>query len=153
MTNNIIKQANNFLSRFSLNRYVMTPLNEFDLNEVSIIDYLEQESLSISQNDLSYPIALGQIEYEEILKIVQSFSDISSSNQDSNTYLVDIFLQIKTNNLEQKFVKETRNQTGYPFDTFDEILNCLVLKNFYMPLGDQLPLATNVHNRQVNFLP
>lgn len=24
MTNNIIKQANNFLSRFSLNRYVMT---------------------------------------------------------------------------------------------------------------------------------
>ena len=52
MTNNIIKQANNFLSRFSLNRYVMTPLNEVDLNQEPMIDYLKKESLYICMNDL-----------------------------------------------------------------------------------------------------
>lgn len=143
MTNQLINQANHFLSHFSLNRYVEKPLYDIDLNEESMIDYLKRENLYIRLNDLNPLVFLELVTYIDILMSVNSC--LKEKTIDENYHsenLLEAFLYIEQNEYQQAFINEMTINTGYTFETFADVLNCFTISWSAIPLGDQLPVAT-----------
>lgn len=142
MTTKTIEQYNDYLSLFSINRDLNIPLTQVNLNEVGITEYLDRECYCIDLNGLSPFVTLNKIKMEHIFKAcfnVLSNNDITIY-QDNE--LVEIFFCFEERNLQQEFLNELNNLTDYEFKEFDSVLNAMSVQNYFVPLGDQIPLTT-----------
>ena len=144
MTNQLIENANHFLSRFSLNHYVEKPLYNLDLNQESMTEYLDSENLFIGLNELNPFVAFKKINMTNLLTAcfnVLNANDITEFVFEEQE-LIEILMYFNDNNLKQELVNEVNRLTGHEFRTYDGILNGLSIQKEDMPLGDQLPLPT-----------
>ena len=44
--------------------------------------------------------------------------------------------------LQQEFLIELNKLTDYDFKEYDSVLNAMSVQNYFVPLGDQIPLTT-----------
>ena len=145
MTNQLIEKANHFLSYFSLNRYVEKPLYELDLNQESMIDYIKRENLYIYLNDMNPLVFVNQVTFIDVLVSARAYVKLHNLDEDyycNDMNLIEVLLYIEQNGNHQDFINEMTSQTGYQFETFEDILNCLTIKVTDMPVGGQLPVST-----------
>lgn len=144
MTNPLIERANQFLSYFSLNRYVEKPLYELNLNQESMTEYLDSENLSIGLNQLNPFVSFKKINMDNLL--LACFTVLQANKITEFVFeeqeLIEILLYLEEHDLKQALISEVNTLTGHDFRTYDGILNCLSVQREDMPLGDQLPLTT-----------
>lgn len=144
MNNQIIHKANQFLTKFSLNRYVKKPLYKLDLSQEGINDYLETENLSIGVNQLNPFVSLHKLDMYTFLTAcfnLLNTNNVTIFNQEEDE-LIEIIMYIYDRQLENELMKELQTLSELDFRTFDGILNCLSIQREDIPLGDQTPLAS-----------
>ncbi|NKC69090.1 hypothetical protein, partial [Vagococcus fluvialis] len=96
-------------------------------------------------NDMNPLVFVNQVTFIDVLVSARAYVKLHNLDEDyycNDMNLIEVLLYIEQNGNHQDFINEMTSQTGYQFETFEDILNCLTIKVTDMPVGDQLPLST-----------
>lgn len=129
----IIKKTENFLSHFSINRFLYTHLTQFSEKEtINLLETLENKAFYIEEN----PLYFYGFDYESAEYILKELFSVKSFSELSSLYITKIIEG--ENILDRVFIN---NITGDNCETtVSELLESFMIAGNGMNIGDGIPL-------------